>query len=365
MKTSRFFSIALVGLLIGFSISSNGALFNFNNKLNKTFQKEFKVHKGTQLTIENRFGQVNIENWDKNSVSIEVEVTVEHTSRDRAERMLAAINVILEESGNEIRAITEIDEKLMKSFGSFNFSSSSKEFRIDYRVKMPSNVDISLKNKFGDIFIDQLTGHSRIELKYGNLKANRIYYGSAENLSFLDLGYGNASIDEVNWMKFDVKYANVTIVKAVAVVMLSKYSKFSVDQVSSIVTESKYDTFTIGRIANIVGESGYTTYRINRLDKKLDITTKYGDVRLAEVANNFESITFNGSYASLYAPIDQAVSYTIDGQSSYGGISYNTPARVNRIESSNKLTVNGTVGDNPNASPKVIVNVRYGSAKLR
>jgi hypothetical protein len=362
MKPMRFFSAALVGLLIVISTNSFEA---YGNKQSKVFQKEFTTEKGTHITIENQFGQVNIENWDKNMVSITVEVTVEHSSKDRADKMLSAINVILEAKGNEIRAITEIDEKLMKSAGNITFGSSSKEFRIDYKVMMPKNLDISLSNKFGDVFIDELTGISNIELKYGNLKANKILFGSNDPLCMLTLGYGNASIDEVNWMRFDIKYANLDIVKAVAIVVLSKYSKLSVDQVSSIVTESKYDTFTIGNITNIVGESGYTTYRIKSVEKKLDITTKYGDVRINEVGSGFESITFKGSYASLYAPIGESISYQIDGQSSYGGITYNSPARVSRIESSNKLTVNGTVGENQNATPTVKVDVKYGSAKLK
>lgn len=362
MKTYKTFISVLVALTVVFT---TGTVNTYANKLNKTFQKEFKADKGSIVKINNRFGQVSIENWDKNSVLIEVEVTVEHSSRDRAERMLSAINITLEQVGNEIRGITQIDEKLIKSVSNINFGSSSRELKIDYKVKMPKHLNADLTNKYGDIFINELTGHTNIDLKYGNLKANRILYGSNDPLAMLTLGYGNASIDEVDWMRFDIKYANVDIVKSKALVVLSKYSKISVDVASSIVVDSKYDTYTIGNIANLVGESGYTTYRIKRLDKKLDIITRYGDVRIEDVSNGFESISFQGSYASLYAPIASSVSYNFDGEASYGGLTYNTPARVNRIESSNKLTVNGRVGerDNPNASVKV--RVRYGSARLR
>ena len=230
---------------------------------------------------------------------------------------------------------------------------------------MPKHLNVNLTNKYGDIFIDELTGHSKIDLKYGNLKANRIIYGSSDPLAMLTLGYGNASIDEVDWMRFDIKYANVDIVKSKALVVLSKYSKISVDMASSMVVDSKYDTYTIGTIANLVGDSGYTTYRLKKLDKKLDVRTRYGDVRIEDVANTFESITFEGSYASLYAPIASSVSYQFDGEASYGGLNYNTPARVNRIESSNKLSVNGRVGERENPNAMVKVRVRYGSARLR
>jgi hypothetical protein len=115
----------------------------------------------------------------------------------------------------------------------------------------------------------------------------------------------------------------------------------------------------------LIGESGYTTYRIKRLEKKLDVKTRYGDVRVEEVANTFESISFQGSYASIYAPIGQSVSYNLDGESAYGGISYNTPAKLSRIETNNNLSVNGRVGENEKSQASVVIRVRYGSAKLR
>lgn len=337
----------------------------YSNKLNKTIKKEFTAEKGTLVRIDNRFGQVNIENWDKNSVSITVEITVEHPSKDRAEKMLSSINVSLDQNGSEIVAITEIDEKAFKSLSGFSFNSSTKEMSIDYKVMMPKDLNLNLKNKFGDIFINEITGHSRIELKYGNLKANRIFYGSNEPLSSLVLGYGNATIDEVDWMRIDIKYSDLTVNKSKAMVVVSKYSKINVDRSSSIVVESKYDTYNIGNIANLVGESGYTTYRVKYLDKKLDINSRYGDVKIGEVAKNFESIRFNGSYASINAPIDPSISYNIYGTAAYGDISYNSPARVSRIESNNKVSVDGTVGDKTDAKSKIEITVRYGSARLR
>ncbi len=362
MRTYRNTLIALGILLIAIPLTSIDASAE---KLNKTFSEEYSTEKGSQVTINNRFGQVNIENWDKNAVSITVEVTVEHNNADKAQKMLDAIKVSIEKVGNEIKAITEIDEKAFRLSSGFNFSSSTKEFSIDYNVKMPKHLNLDLSNKFGDSFINEITGHADIKIKYGNLKANRIFYGSNEPLSSLTLGYGDASIEEVDWMKLEIKYANLSIMKSKALVLISKYSKISVDNTSSLVVESKYDGISIGNISNIVGESGYTNYKIEKLGKKLDITTRYGDVKVQEIAPTLQELNFNGSYASLYAPIPASVSYQIDAKASYGGLTYNSQARVSRIESNSKVSVNGTVGSNENSNVKVNVSVKYGSANLK
>ena len=80
MKTYKTFLSVLVALTVVFTTAT---VNSYANKLNKTFKQEFKADKESIVKINNRFGQVSIENWENNSVLIEVEVTIEHPSRDR------------------------------------------------------------------------------------------------------------------------------------------------------------------------------------------------------------------------------------------------------------------------------------------
>lgn len=354
IKLSLFLILAVV-----VSVALGG-----EEEVTKTYSKEYNLTDKSNVYIENRFGQVNIENWEKDAISIVIEVKVEHPNRDKAEKILNAINIEFSQSGDDISAITKIEEDMMKSWNTHFSDNSSKEFSIDWEVKMPKQTNLHIYNKYGDIFIDELSGQANIELKYGNLKANKILRDNSDPLSSLQLAYGNASIEEVNWFKFDVKYAKLTINRAKAIVSISKYSKISIEQVSSMVVESRYDTYSIGKISNLVAESGYTNYKVTELTKKLDLTTKYGDINIETIPATFESIKFDASYASIYAGIDPVASYQIEADIAYGSIKYRSPERVNRIEKPTHISIEGYVGENPNAKPKVSVNVRYGSAKF-
>ena len=334
-------------------------------ELNKTYSKEFTTDSKTHLFISNRYGHVEIVNWEKDAIAIDVEVIVEHRSQEKAERMLESISITLEQAGNEVRGITDIDEKLMMSLNNFSIGSPSKEMQINYKIRMPKSVNSELHNKYGDIFIDELTGYTTIELKYGNLKANRLVYGNKGSLNTLKLGYGNASIDEVSWMSFDIKYASLSIEQGQAVVVESKYSKLNFNSLNSLVLESKYDNVNLGNIANIAAESGYTNYRIKRLAKSLSVESRYGDVKVDNVASSIQSISFDGAYASINVPIPQAISYNIDCEVSYGGVYGSSNwANVNRVESSNKVKMYGVVGKANNPKAKVMVRVKYGSVRL-
>ena len=89
-----------------------------------------------------------------------------------------------------LSAKTVIDDK-------FNFSgwgSSSRKFSIDYTVKMPVGIALTLANKYGDTDIDELHGLMNLDIKYGNLTAGKLTRGNVKPLSKLILAYGKGSI---------------------------------------------------------------------------------------------------------------------------------------------------------------------------
>jgi hypothetical protein len=357
MKTIRLLS-ALVLLTLITAIAAEG-----QERVAKTYQKEFALTDNSNIYLENRFGQMNIENWDKKSISITIEIKVDYPEGSKAERLLKAINIEFNQVGNDISAITKFEEDFMRSWEK-NFDSDSKDFSIDWEVKLPKLSSVDINNENGDIFIDELTGKCKIKLRYGDLKANKIFRENTDPLSTLSISYGNATIDEVSWFKVDIRYAKLNIAKAKAVVLVSKYSKVSVDQVSSLVSESKSDTYSIGIISNFVGEGSYTSYRIDELSKKFDLTSKYGDIKIDRIPATFESIKFDGAYSNIYAGIDPLASYILSANSAYGNIKYNSQNRLNRIEGPTHTEVDGLVGKDENTKSKVTISVKYGNARL-
>ncbi|BDX39544.1 hypothetical protein CYCD_28990 [Tenuifilaceae bacterium CYCD] len=358
MKAFRVLSVTLAFLLM-FSCA-----FAAKGRLNKVFDREFSVNESTKLFIQNKYGQVNVENWDKNTISIHVEVKVDKPDDEKAKIMLDAIDVEFSESDNVVSAITKFNEDLMKSHKRLFSSISNDEMSIDYMIKMPKNIEVELNNKYGDIFINELSGKVIVNLKYGNIRVNKLERGDAENLNTLVIGYGNANLGDVNWLKVEIKYGNLKIDQARAIVLLSKYSKINVDKVNSVVVDSKYDNYVLGPISNIIGESGYTTFNIAGLSKKLNLTCKYGDVKIKSVADNFESIVFNGAYTGLKAGVSNNASYNIDAEVAYGDVKINdTKGKVSRIEGNTSTEINGVIGAE-SATSKIYVRSKYGNVTL-
>lgn len=359
MKRLLLLSATLVLLFAPYISKADG-------EYNKVFDKEFSTNANTSLYLKNKYGQINVENWDKNSISIHVEVTVENSNASKAKTMLDAIDIVFSEDGDIVSAITQFDEDIMNSNRRLFSSLSDQELNIDYKVLMPKNVGIDIVHKYGDIYMAEFTNKVRVELKYGNIKIQKLLRGDDDDINTLILSYGSASIGEVGWARFDVRYSNdIVIDKARAMVVCSRYSGFKIGSVNSIVIDSKYDNFSIGSVANVVGESGYTSYDVEKLFSKFNLTTKYGDVKISKVDDNFESIKFNGSYTGFKAGIDSKVSYNIDAKASYSSIKYYAPvAKVNRIEGNTSTEINGTVGEKSNPQADVYIRTKYGNVNL-
>jgi hypothetical protein len=333
--------------------------------INKKFHYDAQVSNDSRLTIENKYGDVTVNNWDQNKLVIDVVVTMRIKDQDRAEKLLSYITVNYSQEGNEIKAVTQIDEKFNNP-GNFFSMGEDKNFSIDYTVNMPASLDFTLRNKYGNVAISELTGHADIAVKYGNLKANKILRNDNKPLSQVSLGYSHgSSIEEVNWIKLDLKYSKLEISKARAVVAMSKYSKVRIEEASSLVCEAKYDEYSIGRLVNFVGSAGYTDLYFDQVTRKFDLGLKYGKCKVNNLPSGFESVRIESAYADVALGIDQKATYNFRGDASYADIKYpRENARVSRIDENTSLHVDGIIGKAGNASSEVIVKTSYGNVSL-
>ena len=354
MKTKKFKAIALALLVSFFMIEIARA----QDEKTKEYHESFGVSDDTKLLIENKYGNIDIKDWNQDQVKIDVIVTVKHRNDDKSEKLLGMIDVNISESGNDIKAVTNFDDK----FGNIG---DDTEVSVDYSVQMPADIDIEISNKYGDIFISEVTGHAMVTLKYGNLKANRIIHGNEKPLSQVNLKYTEAaSIEEANWLKVNMKYANLNIGKLRALVLISGYSAINVDEASSIVSEGGYDNYNFGKLDNFVTTIKYSNIKIEEISEQFNSESNYSDFKIGYMPAGFESVTIDNKYGSYKIGIDESASYKLAGEASYAKISYYETGKVSKILENNSMTVNGTVGTDSNTDSFVKIVTKYGSVKL-
>jgi hypothetical protein len=208
-----------------------------------------------------------------------------------------------------------------------------------------------------------MRGFVDIDLKYGDMNINKLTRGDEKPMNQIIMGYAKANITEANWLKLQVSYSKIDIEHSKALILLSKYSRGHLGKTSSLVGEHAYDQYQLSDLTNLVISGKYSNFQINSIARKIDVNTQYSDFKVNHVPKNFESIEINNRYGKVNIGIESGASYRLDGLARYTNIEYpNDNARLNRISENTRLTVNGTIGNNPKATVKV--NTEYGGVKL-
>jgi hypothetical protein len=362
MKTIKFKSSLIITMAILFT---GARVYAIEDKISKEIHEEFQVTSATSLQIENKYGDVVIKDWDQDKLVFDIQITVEHPDDEETREMLSYINVFINKEGDQVTAQTVIDEKIYKTGSWFNISGEDKKFSIDYIVSMPGHLTLDLQNKYGSIIIDELSGKVNIEVKYGDLRANKLTRGDKDPMNEMSLAYAKAKIEESNWIKINSKYSRVDMNKATAVVLMTKYSKIYIDKGSSLVAESKYDVYELGELDNFVVSGKYGDFEINTLSKKINLDVKYSDVKVEFIPAGFESIKVDNGYGSIKLGIDDNASYSLMGNAKYAKIRFPESNNISIIDDNSDFSVSGTIGPGENPASKIIVETKYGNVNLK
>jgi hypothetical protein len=350
------------GLLLA-SLFLLTASLSAQEEIKKEFHKEYTARPGSKVDLNNRYGDIVVQTSQTNQVVINVKITVRYPNKERAEKLLSYIDIQFEEGSDFVSAKTVIDDR-------FNFSgwgNDSRRFSIDYDVTMPEWMNLDLLNKYGNTDLDDLKGLVNLDIKYGNLSADKLTRGNEKPISTLSLSYGKGTIEDAGWLDATVRYSgNFTLSKCQALLLDSKYSTVQIGTASSIVGETKYDKVRIDEINNLVLDAGYADVTVGSLANKLDFSGGYGSLNVDRVPAGFESVSVDTRYMGVKVAIDESANYWLDAHVSYGSVKFNEDNFQNqkRIIENNSSEISGIVGKSSSPTSNVKVNSSYGGVRL-
>jgi len=350
MKT--IIKIACIILVFIFLLGIKGA--KAHDEFTRIIKKEFVVNPDAQLTVNNRFGKVHCENWDKGSVCIEVTITVDAADQEDAEKKFSRISVDLTGTPSAVTATTSFQES--KRSGNGHFS-------IDYMINMPVTLNLDVTNKFGDIFVNEVQGKAKINLGYGNLDAKKL--GNSDNL--LDIKFSKA---RVNWMK--------------GAVLSLKYSEMNLDYAGSLRLDSKYSDLDAGKIIafNVVFEGGrlnmenssavdsrskFSDIDIQRIEQSLNLDIQYGNCDVHEIPASFTSVTIRNKYGDVTIGMNEQAKYSLDADLKFCDLDLpDDNVRYSfRSTTPTESSYRGIVGGTENPTGKVVVRSEFGNVTLK
>ncbi|MEO9477633.1 MAG: hypothetical protein ABJG41_18955 [Cyclobacteriaceae bacterium] len=319
----------------------------------RVIKKAYETNKSVVLEIDNQFGSIHVESWDKNQIEVEVEIIARGRNEDRAGRILSKIDIDISESSGEISFDTDANN--------IDTRNGSESFEINYKVKMNPKNPIRFENKFGDIYLPFRIGVSEIELQYGNLKSD-----GAEGHFLLELAFGNAEIGNLETAEMEVQYGNVSLGEINALEMEQKFSNLELLRVKTLDLESKYGEIDLGEVDVAEVEAHFSAFKLENLLTQLVFEGNYvSGFEIEEIEKGFSLVDLSGQYSSYKLGLEVGLSADIEAEFSYAELNHSgvDVEFYYKDFDGNKKEYRGRInGGNP--SKKIIINSSYGNARL-
>jgi hypothetical protein len=343
-----------LGVLLTAMIILSIQAFAIKDEFTKKITKSFDINKDATLVVKSKFGKIHCENWDKNSIAIEVEITVNVANQEKANKYFEKINIDLTGSSSRVTATTSFDDNM--------FSKNDNEISIDYMISMPASINLEIDHKFGDIILDVVNGSSSIEIGYGSLKANKLNNESND----LEIKFSDASIGFVKNADLELQYSDMEIDKAVSMSVECKFSEFNIGEIDMLTMESGYDDDVIGKVRDMDVEASFSDIEIRSLSEKLVADCDYGSIKVKEVKNNFKLIDISNSFSDANIGFNADASFRLVANIKMGDLSYpRDKARLTEVEISyTSKKYEGVVGANAETSSKVLVEAKNSGVNL-
>lgn len=256
----------------------------------KQIHNSFSVLPETQIEISNKYGKIDINTWEKDSVIIDIDIRVEEKKLSKLEESLRGIDFNITDSEHYLIFRTEVEKKkgvLSQEFQKFKESvlSSDSNIEIDLEIWLPKTNELRVENKFGDIYIDDYDGETNINLSNGNLKAHNF-----SNKLELKLSFADATLNKIEEGRLNCNFSDVYIKHANSVKINSKSTEFEFQDIIDLNAISRRDKFRIRKVEIIDAESSFSHFRIDELTDRLYIRSNYGDIEVENTNPEFSKM---------------------------------------------------------------------------
>ena len=305
------FSFALILLSFGQIFAEDGNHTSIEKK--KVVSKSFNVTSKDNLLIDNQFGSVKINLWNKNEMRVDITITSNASSQEKAQNRLDAVDIVEKKNGDQFVFKTVMSEERNSSKWNWawNKNDDKNSIQIDYVVSMPSNNALIVKNSFGNTSIPTFKAPLVVVSKYGNFSANDLT-GSKNDI---DVAFGKADIQQVENGKLEIEYSSLVLEHASTLTLINKFGKFKIGDVDKIDGSVSYSgNSSIGSVKNacklkLSFSSGFKILQVPSSVENIDISASYSSVSLP-MENNDCDFDVKVSYGSFRYSSDRKATFT-------------------------------------------------------
>lgn len=327
----------------------------FAEEMKKQFSKQFEIKGDTKIEINNRHGNIIINNWDKNVLDIKVTIVAEGKNETYTKKILEAISVEINDniSSGRLGIETDIGDEVI---------NKNSNFSIQYDINMPRDNPLKISNSFGSVYMESHEGRLEVAVKYGQLQAEDL------NDAKIRVEFSSAKCEIEGWKSgsLDLRYSKMTIEDAGDLEIASQFSDLEIENAGDVRLDGKYGEFSIENINSLTADIQFAGLSIEQLGESLQLTTRHGNgIKIDQVSNKFKEIRIDSEFSSLDLNLESGATSILKFDLNFGnlradgeGINF-----TKVVKESTHSTYEGYLR-NASSSSSVSISAKHGNVRL-
>lgn len=285
-------------------------------KVSKTIRLDFKANSDVQAKIANKYGNISLFTWAKDSAKMEVEITAKGLNEAEANKILERVQVVYRYQATYLDARTDIApaaespannlskmvsglvNNLTSSFGSGGSKPAANSstpidqhnLQVNYRLYLPANALANIEHKYGNVAVaGHYKGKLQVDLSHGDLRIEQ-QVAKAE----VHVNFGNLMAKHIQGGYIEVKYGSMHLQQGGELSLVGSSSTLRLDSVASLQLDSRNDKLDLGGTGKLRGKTYLTQLAIAQLAREAVLETQLGEVRIRQLRPSFSLIDFKG-----------------------------------------------------------------------
>lgn len=310
MKMKKFIIqyklIGIVLLIVGYS--AMGQSYEKSRKVTKSFSLSPEM----EIQVSNKYGNIEIIPWEKDSVRFEISLKVVANKESKLNSTYDYIDFDFKSSKHYVIANTSFAGNGsfwsdVKDLANTVFTGGTKT-QIDYIIYLPKSNTLRIKNKYGDIFTSDHDGPVDIFLSNGNIKSH-----SFNGKTILNLQFANANINRIsNGDLYLGYYSDLQLDEADSLKIESRSSRLNIDKSNYLDINSSRDKYFLESVGEIIATNSFSYLEIKNLGKQIKVDANYGDVILKNIDNKVKHIQINGESTDVNIYKDESQLFNLE-----------------------------------------------------
>lgn len=301
----------------------------------KTYSKSYPVDGNDKLQIDNHYGNVTVNTWNKNEFKVNVEIKAYANADADAQKLLDQVEINDNKNNSVIAFATMIGDSNHKSFWSILNIDSKTAVRktvINYTVYMPAKNPLTITNSYGAVTLPDLSGKVTIKSSYSNLTSRALT--NADNT--INIKYGSANMESLVGSNLQVAYGSLNLQWA----------------------------------QNLKANISYSTAKIGKISNSATINVSYGDgLQIGSLDKNLKNLSVNSNYATVkigtetYNNVNFVVNTHLGDFSYDNGINITSKSPADKGNWSANQNYKGRIGKGDSDS-WIVINSNYSDVKF-